>query len=84
MERAAQRQPHLGVAVPAEVEDGALGREQLERLLEPGRRGAGVHDQVAAVGRVGRQREADAQRVGDRRPRGIDVDERDLDGRDSG
>src|SRR4051812_16134925 len=28
MERAAEREPHLGVAVPAELEHGALGREE--------------------------------------------------------
>ncbi len=49
VERAAERELDLGVAVPAEVEDGALGPEQVERRLQPGRGGAGVHDQVAAV-----------------------------------
>ncbi len=78
VERAAERQPHLGVAVPAEVDDGALGREQVERPLEPGGRRAGVHDQVATVGGVGRQREVDAERGRDLGPAGIDVDERDL------
>ena len=78
MERAAERQPDLGVAVPAEVDHGALGREQVERALQPGRRRAGVDDQVAAAGGVGRQREVDAERGRDRGPAGIDVDERDL------
>ena len=68
----------LGVAVPAEVDDRALGREQVERALEPGGRRAGVHDQVATVGGVGRQREVDAERGRDVGPAGIDVDERDL------
>src|SRR4051794_41066590 len=36
VEGAAEREPHLGVAVPAEVDHGALGREQLERALQPG------------------------------------------------
>ena len=75
---AAQREPDLRVAVPAEVEDGALGREQVERPLEPGGRRAGVHDQVAAVGGVGREREVDAEGVRDLGPAGIDVHERDL------
>ena len=47
MERATQRKPDLPVAVPAEVDDRALGREQVERPLESGGRRAGVHDQVA-------------------------------------
>ena len=84
MERAAQREPHLGVAVPAEVEHRALGREQVERALEPGRRRARVHDQVAAAGGVVRQREADAERGRDLGPRRVDVDERDLDRREPG
>ena len=78
VERAAQRKPDLAVAVPAEVDDRALGREQVERPLEPGGRRAGVHDQVATVGGVGRQREVDAERGRDIGPAGIDVDERDL------
>ena len=72
------------VAVPAEVDDGALGREQVERPLEPGGRRAGVHDQVAAVGGVGRQREVDAERGRDVGPAGIDVHERDLHRREPG
>ena len=82
MERAAQRQLDLVVAVPAEVDDRALGREQVERSLQPGGRGAGVHDQVAAAGGVGRQREPDAERGGDLGAARIDVDERDLDRRE--
>ena len=78
VERAAQRKPDLAVAVPAEVDDRALGREQVQRALEPGGRRAGVHDQVATVGGVGRQREVDAERGGDVGPAGIDVHERDL------
>ena len=54
------------------------GREQVQRPLEPGGRRAGVHDQVATVGGVGRQREVDAERGRDVGPAGIDVDERDL------
>lgn len=53
MERPTQREPDLRVAVPAEVDGGALGREQVERPLEAGGRRAGVHDQVAAVGGFG-------------------------------
>ena len=82
VEGAAQRERDLGVAVPAEVDDRALGREQIERLLEPGGRRAGVHDQVAAVGGVGRQREVDAERGRDIGAAGIDVHERDLHGRE--
>ena len=78
MERAAQRKPDLAVAVPAEVDDRALGREQVERPLEPGGRRAGVHDQVATAGGVGRQREVDAECGRDIGPAGIDVHERDL------
>jgi hypothetical protein len=65
MECAAQREPHLGVSVPAEVEHRALGREQIERALEPGRRRACVHDQVAPAGGVLRPREAGAERSRD-------------------
>ena len=78
VEGAAQRQPDLDVAVPAEVDDRALGREQVERPLEPGGRRAGVHDEVATVGGVGRQREVDAECGRDVGPAGIDVHERDL------
>ena len=79
MERAAQREAHLGVAVPAEVEHGALRREQVQRALQPGGRRARVHDEVAAAGGVLRQREGRPERGRDRRPCGVDVDERDLD-----
>ena len=68
----------LDVAVPAEVDHRALGREQLERPLKPGGRRAGVHDEVAAVGGVGRQREVDPERVRHLGPVGVDVDERHL------
>ena len=78
MERATQRKLDLAVAVPAEVDDRALGCEQVERPLEPGGRRAGVHDQVATVGGVGRQREVDADRGRDIGPAGIDVYECDL------
>ena len=84
MERAAQRQPHLGVAVPAELEHRALRREQVERELEPGGRRARVHDQVAPAGRVLRPREAGAEGGRDLGPRGVDVDERDLDPGEAG
>ena len=49
----------LGVAVPAQVEDRALGGEQVEGPLEPGGGGAGVHDEVPAAlarRRAGRSR----------------------------
>ncbi len=68
MERAAQREPHLGVAVPAELEHRALGREQVERALQAGRRRARVHDQVAAAGRILGTREAGAERGRDAGP----------------
>ena len=84
VERAAEREPHLGVAVPAELEHRALGREQVQRALEPGRRRARVHDQVAAAGGVVRLREADAERGRDLGPRRVHVDERDLDRREAG
>ena len=84
MERAAEREPHLGVAVPAELEHRALGREQVERALEPGRGRARVHDQVAPAGGVLRAREAGAERGRDLGPRRVDVDERDLDRREAG
>ena len=54
------------------------GREQVERPLQPGGRRARVHDEVAAAGGVGRQREVDAERGRDVGPAGVDVDERDL------
>src|SRR3954466_14753055 len=78
VERSTQRQLEFVVAVPAEVDDRALGREQLERPLQPGGRRAGVHDQIAPALGVGRQREADPERGRDVGPAGIDVDERDL------
>ena len=84
VERAAERERDLGVAVPAEVEDRAFGREQVERALQAGRRRARVHDEVAVAGGVLRAREADAERGRDRRPRGVDVDERDLHRRKAG
>ena len=84
VERAAEREPHLGVAVPAEVEHRALGREQVERALQPGRRRARVDDQVAAAGGVVRPREAGAERGRDLGPRRVDVDERHLDRREPG
>ena len=82
VEGAAQREPHLAVAVPAELEHRALGREQLERALEAGGRRARVHDQVAVAGGVLRPREAGAERRRDLGPRRVDVDERDLDARE--
>ena len=78
VERAAERQLDLAVAVPAELDDRALGREQVERSLQPGGRRAGVHDQVASRRR--RRPAARSRRRARRRPRPgrIDVDERDL------
>jgi hypothetical protein len=78
VEGAAERERDLAVAVPAEVEHRALGREELERPLQSGRRGARVHDEVAITGGVVGQREADAERRGDLRAGRIDVDQRDL------
>ena len=78
VERAAERQPDLRVAVPAEVDDRALRREQVERALQPGGRRAGVDDQIATVGGVGRQREVDTERGRDVGAAGVDVDERHL------
>src|SRR4051794_18681537 len=68
VECAAERQAHLGVAVPAELEHGALGREQVERALEPRRRRARMHDQVASALGVLRPREARAERGRDLLP----------------
>ena len=82
VERPTQREADLRVAVPTEVDDGALGREQVERQLEPGGRRAGVYHQVAAVGGAGRKREVCADGRCDAGPAGVDVHERDLDGRD--
>src|SRR6478736_4068951 len=76
VERPAQRQRDLRVAVPAEVDHGALGSEQVERELEAGGRRAGVDDHVASVGGVGRGREVDAEGVRDVDPAGIDVHQR--------
>ena len=56
---------HLGVAVPAEVERPCPPARAGPATLQPGRGGAGVHDEVAAAGCVGRQREVDAERRGD-------------------
>ena len=78
MKCAAQRKPDLEVAVPAEIDDHPLGREQVERPLEPGGGRAGMHDQVATVGGVGWLREVDAECGRYIRPGGIDVYERDL------
>ena len=52
VERLAQRQGDRRVAVPAEVDHGRVRSEQVERELQPGRRGAGVEDQVEVAGRV--------------------------------
>src|SRR3954447_24656759 len=68
VERTAERQPHLGIAVPAQVEHRALGRQQLERALEALGRRTRVHDQVALAGGVLRTREAGAERRGDLGP----------------
>ena len=84
VERAAQREPDLVVAVPAQLEHRALGREQLERALQAGGGRARVHDQVALAGGVLRPREAGAERGRDLGPRLVDVDERDLDRREAG
>ena len=84
MERSSQRKPDLAVAVPAEVDDRALGGEQLERPLEPGGRRAGVDDQVLITGGVSREREVSAERGRDIGPAGVDVDEGDAHGRESG
>ena len=54
VEAAAQRQLDRSVAVPAEVGDGAVGAEQVERELEPGDGAAGVDDEVEVAGRVAR------------------------------
>ena len=78
MERAPERQPNVGVAVPAEVDDRALGAEQVERALEPRGRRAGVHDQVAIARGLGRRREVDAERARHIGSPGNDVYERDL------
>ena len=68
----------LRVAVPAEVDHRALRREQVERELQPGRRRARVHDEVAALAAwrasAGRG-EADAQRRRHGGPGGVHVDE---------
>ena len=84
VEGAARREPHLGVAVPAQVEHGALRREQLERALEPGGCRARVHDQVTSAGGVLRPREAGLERRRDLGPRLVDVDERDFERREAG
>src|SRR6185503_5469970 len=63
VECAPERQPNLGVAVPAEVDDRALRAEQVERALESRGRRAGVHDQVTIACGLVRRREVDAERV---------------------
>ena len=78
MERSSQRQPNLGVAVPAEIDDGAFGGEQVERALETLGGRARVHDQVEIAGGIVRQREVDVESRGDVGAPGIDVDQRDA------
>ena len=72
-------EPHLGVAVPTEVQHGALGREQVERALQPRRRRARMHDEVAPADGIFWPREAGAECGRDLGPGAVDVDERDLD-----
>jgi hypothetical protein len=68
VKRAAQRQSHLGVAVPAEVEHHSLGREQVQRALQPVRCRARMNDQVASAEGGVRLREARAERGRDHGP----------------
>ena len=70
-----QRQADPPVAVPAQLDDGALRGEQLQRPREPLLGGAGVHDEVAVAEGVLGRREADAQRLGDGGPRRVRVDQ---------
>ena len=72
----AEREPHLGVAVPAEVDDGCLRCEQFERALQACRRRARVHGEVAAAvgllreGEVDPEGRRDTRAARGRRPRG--------------
>ncbi len=85
VEGAAEVEPDRGVAVPAEVDHLAVRRQQLERALQPGLGGAGVHDEVASArwprrdGRTRRPRD-----VGHLGPGRVDVDQGDLDAGDRG
>jgi hypothetical protein len=56
-----QRQPNVGVAVPAEIDDGSFECEQVERALEAHRCRARVHDEIETIRRVVRQGEVDAE-----------------------
>ena len=82
VEGSAEPEGRLVVAVPAELDDRALRREQVQRLLEAGGGGARVHDQVATARRLLGEGEVDAQRRRDAGARGVDVDQRDRDSRD--
>src|SRR6476620_8465188 len=46
VEPAPQPERDLRVAVPAQLDDRALRDQEVERELQPGRAGAGVHDEV--------------------------------------
>src|SRR4051794_37356433 len=50
VEGTAEGQDHLPVAVPAELEDGALGVQQVQGTLQPRAGGAGVDHEVAPAG----------------------------------
>ena len=49
MERAAERELHRGVAVPAELDHLGVGSEQREAGLQARGGRAGVHDEIAPV-----------------------------------
>ncbi len=83
MEGAAEGDRRRGVAVPAELDDGALRRQQLQRRLKARRGRAGVEDQVAAaLGAVG-EGEVRAEGGGHGRPARVDVDQRHDDAGDA-
>src|SRR5689334_24943006 len=66
------------VAVPGELEHGRLEAGEVERRGEARRRTTRMEDQIGARRRCVGKGEAAAERGGERRARGIDVDE--LDG----
>src|SRR5690348_498272 len=70
-----EREPNVGVAVPAELDDGAFGGEQLERALETGGGRARMHDEITAAVGFLRRRELDVEPSRDVHSLGVDVDE---------
>ena len=78
MKCATEREPDFALPVPAQVDDEALRREEVKRLLKPCRGRARVHYEIASALGIRGQREVDAEGGRDLCPSAVHVDERDL------